>query len=209
MARYAELLSPDDIAEIVAEEGTDPPAEGWVLFAELEQADIERLTAERLGRLNLAVQSYEDGLPVVVLSLLAQAVRYVWVIAMWEVDAQVWLRDAVDRGRIALAVNAVDAPQSVVLTTGEDFLQNADALLASTQVAWQPAGELHHLHMLDAGFQAVSSEASRMVGDASPVGLTRLMLVGRGKNAAQLMDVLVTGAELARSFPNLASTAIQ
>lgn len=208
-ARYAELLSPEDIAELVGDEGGEPPAEGWLVFAELEQEDLARLTAERFRNLNLAVRDFDDGLPVVILTALAQHVRYVWVVPMWEVDAQVWLRDAVARGRIALVLNAVDAPQSVVLKTGEGVLQHTDALLAVTEVAWQPTGEAHLFHMLSAGFEAISADASQVGGHLSPVVTTRLMVAGRGENAAHLMNIFAAGAELAQALPRLASEVIQ
>jgi hypothetical protein len=195
-ARYAELMSPEDVAEVVAEEGTDQPAEGWLVFTELERQDIERLTSERLRSLNLTVRSFDDGLPVVVLSVLAQAVRYVWVVPMWEDDAQVWLRDAVDRGRIALAVNAVDAPLSVVLTTGQDVLPHADKLLAAAKVDRQPEGLAHLFHMFSVGMEMLGEESGLQSGGHSTALDNRLMMVGRGENAGHLIGMFAASAEL-------------
>lgn len=209
MARYAELLSPDDIAEIVAEEGADLPAEGWVVLAELEQVDLERLTAERFRKLNLAVRDFGDGLPVVVLTLLAGGVRYVWAVPMWEVDAQVWLRDAVDRGRIALALNAIDAPLSIVLTTGKDVLPCSEKLLEVTQVSRHLEHPAHLLCMVNAGMLILNEEPVQQHGGRMPCHETRLMVAGRGDNAAHLMNLFTAGAELALSLQPSASQAIQ
>ena len=43
-ARYAELLSPTEVAEMAADAGLEAAPPGWVIHAELSNQDIEHLT---------------------------------------------------------------------------------------------------------------------------------------------------------------------
>ena len=45
-ARYAELLSPTEVAEMAADAGLGAAPPGWVIHAELSSEDIEHLTQQ-------------------------------------------------------------------------------------------------------------------------------------------------------------------
>lgn len=199
-ARYAELLSPEEAAEMAAEAGIQAPPPGWVIHAELSSQDIEHMTQVQNPNSRLVVQEFDDGLPVVILTAQVQGLRFQWAVAMWETDAQRWLRDSVERGRFVLMLSAVDASVVVTLVSSAGALQQGDGLLATVTMQEVPIGDEHLFYMLNAGLLLMNDASSRLAPTAEPLVDSRVMVVGRGVNAVRLMNTFVAGAELAHSL---------
>ena len=160
-ARYAELLSPTEVAEMAADAGLEAPPPGWVIHAELSSEDIEHLTQQPKPPARLVVQDFDGGLPVVILTTQVNGLQCRWAVPMWEKDAQLWLRDSVERGCITLMLNAFDAAVSVVMMTACDMLRNDEALLRAATVQKQLIGNENLFHMLNAGLYLMNNTSGK------------------------------------------------
>lgn len=81
-ARYAELLSPTEVAEMAADAGLEAAPPGWVIHAELSNQDIEHLTQHPNPPSRLVVQDFDGGLPVVILTTQVEGLRFQWAVPM-------------------------------------------------------------------------------------------------------------------------------
>ena len=160
-ARYAELLSPTEVAEMAADAGLEAPPPGWVIHAELSSEDIEHLTQQPKPPARLVVQDFDGGLPVVILTTQVNGLQCQWAVPMWEKDAQLWLRDSVERGCITLMLNAFDASVSMVMMTACDMLRNDEALLRAATVQKQLIGNENLFHMLNAGLYLMNNTSGK------------------------------------------------
>lgn len=208
-ARYAELVSPDEAAAMAADGGSTAAAGGWLVYSELERADVERLSVSGPRQVRLTVEEFADGLPVVVITIEAGETRYIWAVPMWEPQAQDWLRDAVRQTRISLVLNALDSDLTTTLVTGKGLIQQADELLRVTKVARIPAGEAHVFHMLDAGLRLMNG-AMEAASSASPaVSDVRVMVAARGANAVHIMNTFVASHQMAQLLLPQREQAVQ
>jgi len=208
-ARYAELLNPEEVAEMTASDGLENAPAGWVIHAELTNQDIEHLIQEQKPHTRLVVQDFDGGLPVVILTTQVRGLRFQWAVPMWEADAQEWLKDSVGRGRFALMLNAVDAPVSVTLMTAQDVLQDADALLRAVTVQKHPTGDEHLFYMLNIGLRLMNDRSSRFAPTQELPDDSRVMVAGRGAKAVHLMNTFVAAAAVAHSLPASATEVTQ
>jgi len=208
-ARYAALLSPEEAAEMAANTGIEEPPEGWVIHAVLSRHDIDHFTQDQLLPSRLVVQDFDDGLPVAIITTQVQGLRFQWAVAMWETDAQQWLRDAVQRRRFSLLLTAIDDSASVVVTTGAGAIRQDDGLLEAVTVHQQLTEDECVYRMLHAGLRLLSDSSTRFAPDQDPPLDGRVMVAGRGANALLLMDTFAAGAVLARSLAATTGKVIQ
>ncbi|MBS0473830.1 MAG: hypothetical protein JSR28_01620 [Proteobacteria bacterium] len=208
-ARYAQLVSPEEVAEIVADAGIDGAPAGWVIHAELSKEDIEHLTQNRTPQSRLVVQEFNDGLPAVIFTIQIQGLRFQWAVPMWENDAQLWLRDAVERGRIALMFSAFDDSASVTFVTGACALPHPEALLEAAAVQKPPVGDAHLFYILNAGMRLMNDDSAQFAPTQEPPQEIRVMVAGRGANAVRLIGTFVAAAEVAQALSAKASEVIQ
>ncbi|MBL0719740.1 hypothetical protein JI742_07545 [Piscinibacter sp. Jin2] len=212
-ARYAELLSPGQAAEMAAEHGTTH-IPGWVLFAELSRADIELLTQGSKLRMRLVVQDFEPGLPVVALSVEAEGMQFIWAVPMWETNAMDWLRSSIDRGQFGLVLTATDDTVTASFETGQSAMRDAEALLRAATVDDAPQGDAHLYSMLSAGLQLMNgglslgpAASAAQAPGATPRDL-RVMVAGRGANAVRLMEVFAASTQVAQMLLPLGDQAM-
>lgn len=208
-ARYAELLSPTEVAEMAADAGLEAPPPGWVIHAELSSEDIEHLTQQPKPPARLVVQDFDGGLPVVILTTQVNGLQCRWAVPMWEKDAQLWLRDSVERGCITLMLNAFDAAVSVVMMTACDMLRNDEALLRAATVQKQLIGNENLFHMLNAGLYLMNDTSGKFARTQEPLLDNRVMVAGRGANAALLMNTFVAATQAIQALPTGADEVIQ
>lgn len=208
-ARYAELLTPEEAAAMAADAGTSAPQGGWQVYAELERADIERLSVSGPKRARLTVEQFADGLPVVVISVHADDTSYFWAIPMWESGARDWLRDAVNLGRISLMLNSVDSALTTTLVTSANIGPQADELLRVTEVAHHPALDTHVFHMLTVGLLLMNGVRQTPSSASDPLTDVRVMVAGRGANAVHLMNTFVASHKMAQTLLPQEVQAIQ
>jgi hypothetical protein len=199
-ARYAELLSPAEVAETAAVIGIQAPPQGWAIHAELSSSDIERLTQEKKLSSRLMVLAFESDLPIVVLTTQLQGIRFQWVVALWEADAQLWLRDSVKRGRIALMLSSFDSSACANLMTSASAFHRDGALLQAATVQKQPPANEHLLHILNAGLSVMNDTSARLAPTQEPMLESRVMVAGRGANAVRLMNTFIAGVTMASSL---------
>lgn len=208
-ARYAELLSPAEVAEMAADAGLEAAPQGWVIHAELSSEDIEHLTQHPNPPSRLVVQDFDGGLPVVILTTQVQGLRFQWAVPMWEKDAQLWLRDSVERGHITLTLNAFDASVSATLRTACDKLRNDEALLKAATVQKRPTGNEHLFYMLTAGLRLMNDASARFAGTQEHPLDSRVMVAGRGKNAVRVMSTFITATQTTKALSTGADEVIQ
>jgi hypothetical protein len=199
-ARYAELLSPQEAIEMAAEAGIQAPPQGWVIHAELSSQDIEHVTQVPKLCTRLVVQDFDDGLPVVILTAQVKGLRLQWAIAMWEADAELWLRDSVERGRVVLMLSAIDTSVIVTLVTSLGAIQRENELLEAVTVQEMPTENEHLFYMLNAGLLLMSDTSSQFSPPEESLLDSRVMMVGRGVNAIYLMNTFAAGVEWANSL---------
>jgi len=197
-ARYAELVSPTEAAAMAADAGSTAAPGGWLVYAELERADVERLSVSGPRQVRLTVEEFAEGLPVVAIAIEAGETRYVWAVPMWEPEAQDWLRDAVRQTRISLVLNALDADLTTTLVTGTGLIRQADELLRVTKVARTPAGDAHVFHMLDAGLRLMNGALEARSSASPAVSDVRVMMAARGANAVHVMNTFVASHQMAQ-----------
>ena len=208
-ARYAELLSPTEVAEMAADAGLEAAPQGWVIHAELSSEDIEHLTQQPKPPARLVVQDFDGGLPVVILTTQVNGLRCQWAVPMWEKDAQLWLRDSVERGHITLMLNAFDASVSVVMMTACDMLRNDEALLRVASVQKQLTGNENLFHMLNAGLYLMNDTSGKFARAQEPPLDNRVMVAGRGANAVLLMNTFFAATQAAQALSTGADEVIQ
>jgi hypothetical protein len=208
-ARYAELLSPEEVAEMSASDGLETAPTGWVIHAELSNQDIEHLTQLRKPLMRLVVQDFDGGLPVFILTTQVRGMRFQWAVPLWEADAQEWLKDSIERGRFVLMLKAVDAPVSVTLMTAQEVMQDADELLRAATVEKQPTGDEHLFYMLNVGLRLMNDRSSRFASTQDLPNESRVMVAGRGANAVHLMNTFVAASAVAHSLAASAADVIQ
>ena len=208
-ARYAELLSPTEVAEMAANAGLEKAPPSWVIHAELSSQDIEHLTQCPKPLSRLVVQDFDGGLPVVILTAQVKGLRFQWAVPMWEKDAPLWLRDSVERGRITLMLNALDASVSVTMMTACDMLRNDDALLKAATVQKSPSGDEQLFYMLNAGLRLMNHASGQFARTQGPPLDSRVMVAGRGANAVHLMNTFVAAAQAAQALSTTADQVIQ
>ena len=155
------------------------------------------------------VQDFDGGLPVVILTTQVNGLQCQWAVPMWEKDAQLWLRDSVERGCITLMLNAFDASVSMVMTTACDMLRNDDALLRAATVQKQLIGNEHLFHMLNAGLYLMNDTSGKFARTQEPPLDSRVMVAGRGANAVLLMNTFFAATQAAQALSTGADEVIQ
>ena len=155
------------------------------------------------------VQDFDGGLPVVILTTQVNGLQCRWAVPMWEKDAQLWLRDSVERGCITLMLNAFDAAVSVVMMTACDMLRNDEALLRAATVQKQLIGNENLFHMLNAGLYLMNDTSGKFARTQEPLLDNRVMVAGRGANAVLLMNTFVAATQAIQALPTGADEVIQ
>lgn len=204
-ARYAELMSPDEMLELQADMGLNDRPPGWVVYAELSPEDIDLLSDRQSPGMRLQVLEFHEGLPVVVLSTQAEHVLFQWVIPMWQEGASAWLRDAISRGYFSMVVLAQNSSVSATLMAGEGMLERTDELLRAATPAFKPDGAARIFEMLSAGLEVMDAEAPEIQPDYQEI---RVMVAARGADAMRLHEMYALGAELVEQNTVPAGTAI-
>lgn len=207
-ARYAELLSPTEVAEMAANAGLEQAPSGWVIHAELSSQDIKHLTQCPKPPSRLVVQDFDGGLPVVILTAQIEGLRFQWAVPMWEKDVQLWLRDSVEQGHITLMLNAFDGSVSVTVMTACGKLRNDEALLKAATVQKRPTGNEHLFYMLNAGLRLMNDASGNFARTQEPPLDSRVMVAGRGANAVHLMNIFVAATHAAKALSTTADQAI-
>lgn len=191
-ARFSELLNPAETETHIAATFHDLAHQGWAIRVEVTSEELELLEPDGRDRhMQLDLVHFSPGLPIAVLQTVVEGMEFRFGIPLWNIGAQEWLLDAIDRQQFMLLLDPPDDDSGIVLVGFGSLSVNPLSLISAAALTRELGTEESHYQSVLAGLKLMQGRPAVAPLPGSRPFAVRVAIAGQGKGALAVMGALM------------------